>query len=100
MAVALVTGVSRQRGIAAAVSARLRDDGFTVVTSGWTPYDHEQHPDIAEQVTVDLQFDLGDARAARQLLQATEAQAGPVSALVLAHAHDSGGGVFDITAES
>ena len=37
MSVALVTGVSRTRGIAAAVAKRLRSDGFTVVTAGWTP---------------------------------------------------------------
>lgn len=100
MAVALVTGVSRTRGIAAAVASRLRTDGFTVVTSGWTPYDHEHHADIAEQVPVDLQFDLGEAVAARELLETAEAQSGPVSALVLAHTYDSGGGVFDITPES
>ncbi len=99
MAVALVTGVSRTRGIAAAVAARLRTDGFTVVTSGWTPYDHEHHADIAEQVPADLQYDLGDAVAAQQLLEAAERKAGPVSALVLAHTHDSGGGLFDITPE-
>jgi 3-oxoacyl-[acyl-carrier protein] reductase len=100
MPVALVTGVSRTRGIAAAVAARLREDGFTVVTCGWTPYDDEHHAAIAEQVTVDLQFDLGDPRAPAELLGAAEREAGPISALVLAHAHDSGGGVLDITAES
>jgi 3-oxoacyl-[acyl-carrier protein] reductase len=100
MSATLVTGVSRARGIAAAVADRLRSDGFTVVTSGWTPYDHEHHADIDEQVPVDLQCDLGDAVAAQQLLDAAERKAGPVSALVLAHAHDSGGGLFDITSES
>lgn len=100
MAVALVTGVSRRRGIAAAVASRLRSDGFTVVTAGWTPYDHEHLPDTAAQVQVDLQYDLGEPVAPRQLLEAAEMAAGPVSALVLAHAHDSGGGVFEITPES
>jgi len=75
MSAALVTGVSRTRGIAAAVAARLRTDGFTVVTSGWTPYDHEHHADIAEQVPGDLQYDLGDAVAAQQLLEAAERKA-------------------------
>ena len=31
----LITGVSRKRGIAAAVAERLRSDGLGVVTAGW-----------------------------------------------------------------
>ena len=100
MPATLVTGVSRTRGIAAAVATRLRDDGFTVVTSGWSPYDDEHHQGIAEQVPVDLQHDLSDPLAPRALLEAAEVQAGPISALVLAHTYDSGGGVFEITPES
>lgn len=50
MSVALVTGVSRTRGIAAAVAERLRSDGFTVVTAGWTPYDTTYHSGIDEQI--------------------------------------------------
>jgi len=100
MQTALVTGVSRTRGIAAAVATRLRADGFTVVTSGWTPYDREHHADTAEQVPVDLQYDLGDPGAPRLLLEEAEAQRGQISALVLAHTYDSGGGIFEITPES
>lgn len=100
MQAALVTGVSRTRGIAAAVAARLRSDGITVVTSGWTPYDHEHHADIAEQVPVDLQFDLGEPAAAGELMEAAEGRAGPISALVVAHTYDSGGGLFEVTSES
>ncbi len=100
MPVALVTGVSRTRGIAAAVAERLRGDGFTVVTAGWTPYDTEQHAGIDEQVGSDLQYDLGDPGAPAELLRAAEDRAGPVTALVLAHTVDTGGGVFDITAAS
>ena len=100
MPVALVTGVSRTRGIAAAVASRLRDDGFTVVTCGWTPYDTEHHAAIAEQVPTDLQHDLSDPLAPRALFEAAEARAGSISALVLAHTHDSGGGAFEVTAES
>lgn len=100
MAVALVTGVSRTRGIAAAVAERLRQDGFTVVTAGWTPYDREEHMGIDEQVSSDLQCDLGDAAGPRQLLEAAESRAGLVTSLVLAHTIDLGQGLFEVTPES
>lgn len=100
MPVALVTGVSRTRGIAAAIAERLRDDGLTVVTAGWTPYDTEHHQGIDEQVESDLQFDLADPEAPRQLVDAAQQRAGVVTSLVLAHTHDGGLGLFDTTAES
>jgi len=49
MSAVLITGVSRSRGIAAAVADRLRSDGFGVVAAGWTPYDREHHAGIDEQ---------------------------------------------------
>jgi 3-oxoacyl-[acyl-carrier protein] reductase len=100
MSVALVTGVSRNRGIAAAVAERLRRDGITVVTAGWTPYDAEYHSGTDQQIANDLQYDLGDPDAPRQLLEAAESQAGLVSALVLAHTFDAGLGLFEVTPES
>jgi len=100
MPVVLVTGVSRARGIAAAVARRLRADGFTVVSTGWTPYDSEHHQNIDEQVASDLQFDLAQPDAPAQLLAAAEHRAGPINALVLVHAFDSGQGVFEVTSES
>ncbi|MGH2835590.1 MAG: SDR family oxidoreductase [Solirubrobacteraceae bacterium] len=100
MPVALITGVSRTRGIAAAVADRLRADGFTVVTAGWTPYDAEHHSGIDEQLATDLQYDLGDADAPVRLLEAAESRAGVVTALVLAHTVDLGQGLFEVTGES
>ena len=100
MPAVLITGVSRSRGIAAAVAQRLRGDGFTVVAAGWTPYDREIHAGINEQVDGDLQSDLGDPAEPARLLEAAEEIAGPLSALVIAHAHDSGGGLLDMTAEA
>jgi 3-oxoacyl-[acyl-carrier protein] reductase len=100
MPVALVTGVSRNRGIAAAVAERLRRDGFSVVTAGWTLYDREHHAGIDEQVASDLQYDLADPEAPGQLLAAAESRAGLVTSLVLAHAFDAGEGLFAATADS
>ncbi len=100
MPAALVTGVSRTRGIAAAVAERLRADGVTVVTAGWTPYDSEHHAGIDEQVATDLQYDLGEPLGPGQLLEAAEQQAGLISMLVLAHTVDPGGGIFEVTQKS
>ena len=99
MQAALVTGVSRRRGIAAAVAERLRDDGVKVVTTGWAPYDAVIHPGIDEQTETDFQFDLGDASAPAALLEAAQEKAGPITALVVAHTCDEGGGIFDLTPE-
>lgn len=99
MPTALITGVSRRRGIAAAVAERLRADGFEVVTAGWTPYDEAILPDIAEQTETDLQFDLGEPAAPAQLLEAARERAGLIEALVVVHTVDEGGGVFDQTPE-
>jgi 3-oxoacyl-[acyl-carrier protein] reductase len=96
---ALITGVSRRRGIAAAVAQRLRDDGLDVVTTGWTPYDAVTHPGIDEQTETDLQFDLGDACAPAELLEAAQQKAGLITALVVAHTYDERGGVFELTPE-
>lgn len=99
MPTALVTGVSRTRGIAAAVAQRLRSDGLDVVTAGWTPYDAVTHAGIDEQTETDLQFDLGEPSAPLQLLEAAETRAGSITALVIAHTCDEGGGVFELTPE-
>jgi 3-oxoacyl-[acyl-carrier protein] reductase len=96
---ALITGVSRSRGIAAAVAERLRDDGVNVVTTGWSRYDTEIHSGIDEQTETDFQFDLGDASAPGELLEAAQRKAGLVTALVVAHTVDEGGGVFEVTPE-
>jgi 3-oxoacyl-[acyl-carrier protein] reductase len=99
MPAALITGVSRKRGIAAAVAQRLRGEGWNVVTTGWTPYDLENHPGIDEQTSSDLQSDLGDPSEPMRLLDAAQRQAGALSALVIAHTYDSGGGLFEMTPE-
>ncbi|HEY2354646.1 MAG TPA: SDR family oxidoreductase [Gaiellaceae bacterium] len=96
---ALVTGVSRERGIAAAVARRLRSDGLRVVTTGWSPYDADIHPGVDAQTDTDFQFDLGDPSAPAQLFDAAEKAAGRISALVIAHTYDPGGGLLEMTPE-
>jgi 3-oxoacyl-[acyl-carrier protein] reductase len=99
VAAVLITGVSRSRGIAAAVAQRLRRDGWTVVTAGWSPSAAEIHAGIDEQTETDFQSDLGDPSEPRRLLAAAENRVGMISALVIAHTHDSEGGLMDMTPE-
>ncbi len=99
MSAVLVTGVSRRHGIAAAVAKRLRADGLSVVTSGWTAYDMEYHSGVNEQAEVDFQCDLGDPCEPTRLLAAAREKTGLLSGLVIAHTYDPGGGVFELTAE-
>lgn len=99
MPAVLITGVSRRRGIAAAVAERLRGDGWTLVTAGWSAYDAQHHPGIDEQTDIDLQCDLADHSEPARLIDAAAAKAGPLSALVIAHTHDSGGGLLEMTPE-
>jgi 3-oxoacyl-[acyl-carrier protein] reductase len=99
MSAALITGVSRRRGIGAAVAERLRRDGLSVVTAGWSPYDSENHSGIDEQTETDIQCDLGDPSEPMRLLDAAEKKAGLLSALVIAHTYDPGGGLFEMDPE-
>ncbi|MGD0385728.1 MAG: SDR family oxidoreductase [Solirubrobacteraceae bacterium] len=100
MSAVLITGVSRSRGIAAAVADRLRGDGWNVVTAGWTPYDTENHTGNDEQTQTDFQCDLGDPSEPLRLIEAAEKKVGPLSALVIAHTYDPGGGLLEMTPES
>lgn len=86
MPLALVTGAARANSIAAGIVPRLRADGWTVVTSDLDDADH-----AADLSTAD-----GPERLIAEVVEAH----GPLSALILSHAHDVESGVFDTTAES
>ncbi|GAA1537507.1 3-oxoacyl-[acyl-carrier protein] reductase [Microbacterium ginsengiterrae] len=86
MALALVTGAARANSIAAEIVPRLIVDGWDVVTS-----------DLAD---VDYPCDLSSPTAPDDLMDAVTADHGPVSALVLSHAHDVESGILTTTAAS
>ncbi|WP_040166514.1 SDR family oxidoreductase [Microbacterium gorillae] len=83
---ALVTGAARANSIAAGIVPRLREDGWTVVTS-----------DLAD---ADVPCDLSTADGPETLINAVTDEHGPISGLVLSHAHDIESGILDTTAES
>ena len=86
MALALVTGSARANSIAAGIVPRLAADGWDVATSDLTD---------AEYL-----FDLATTTGPDELIDAVTREHGPISALVLSHAHDVETGVLDTTAES
>jgi 3-oxoacyl-[acyl-carrier protein] reductase len=113
MPAALVTGVSRRAGIAAAVALALGRDGWDVATTCWRPYDATEpwgsHAEEAESIVEELrglgvraslhEADLADPGAAPPILDAAEAAVGPLTALVAVHAHSKLGGLLETTAE-
>lgn len=86
MPLALVTGAARVNSIAAGIAPRLIAEGWTVVTS-----------DLAD---ADYPADLSTHTGADELIAAVAQDHGPISALVLSHAHDIESGILDTTAES
>lgn len=86
MPVALITGAARANSIAAGIIPRLRAAGWTVVTSDLHDADH-----VA---------DLSVPEAPEALIAEVNAAHGPISALILSHAHDVESGILDTTAES
>src|SRR5919204_5064629 len=107
MAAALVTGVSRSGGIAAAVARTLARDGWTVAGTGYRPYD-ETEPwgaeDTPEQLLAEgvvsawSEDDLGDPDAPAHVVAAAERAVGPLTALVIVHTESRLGGVLETTA--
>lgn len=81
-----MTGAARANSIAAGIVPRLAADGWTVVTS--------------DLDAGDVPCDLSSAEAASALVAAVAAEHGPVSGLVLSHAHDVETGVLSTSAEA
>ena len=104
MAGALVTGATRRAGIAAAIVAALERDGWSVVTSGLRAYDAGEpwgsQPREADQIGRGLfvEADLADPAAPQRVLDAAQAAAGPLTALIVTHTESRMGGVLDTDA--
>ena len=107
---ALVTGVSRLGGIAAAVVRTLAGDGWTVAGTGYRAYDQTEpwgaDPDGPDRLLADGSLttwnedDLSDPEAPARVIEAAESAIGSVTALVIVHTESRTGGVLDTTATS
>ncbi|WP_415121024.1 SDR family oxidoreductase [Micropruina sp.] len=82
----LFTGAARANSIAAGIVRRLISDGWDVATS-----------DLQD---VDYVCDLSSETGPEELVSAVTADRGPISALILSHAHDVESGILDTTAAS
>jgi 3-oxoacyl-[acyl-carrier protein] reductase len=113
---ALVTGVSRRRGIGFAVAVRLAELGANVFIHHYSPNDAEQPwgADDLDEVRAgirsalvdgatfgDLAADMADPRSPSRLVDAAVAAIGPVRILISNHAKSGGdGSLFAMTPDS
>ena len=111
--VAIVTGVSRRRGIGFAVARRLLDDGAHVVIHSWSAHDAEQpwgaDPDGVAAVIEGLggigprlahiEADLADPAAPAQVVEHAVRTFGAVDVVVANHARSSATTLETVTAE-
>jgi 3-oxoacyl-[acyl-carrier protein] reductase len=112
--VVLVTGVSRRRGIAAAVARRLASSGWDLALTGWPAYDQALSwgrdtgaaGELLDQAAaagaraVYVPADLSQAGVIAGVFDQAEQALGPVIALVVVHNYESepGGGLLEVTA--
>jgi 3-oxoacyl-[acyl-carrier protein] reductase len=101
---AVVTGVSRQAGIAWSVVERLTSAGWTVSATGWPRHDEEQPwgGDPGEPALPGVSWtaaDLTDPGAPAALVDRHVARHGGLDALVAVHARSSDQDLASVTAE-
>ncbi len=112
---ALVTGVSRRRGIGFAVASRLAELGASVFIQHWRPHDLDQpwggddldevrrgiqSALVGDAAFGDAEVDLTDAAAIPRLMDAASGLTGRLDILVCNHAKSGGdGSILDMTGD-
>ena len=109
---AVITGVSRSVGIAAAVARALGAAGWDLRLTGWRPYDATMPWGSVDSEVTDLidelaavgaradfvEADLSRPEVPQEIVNDGTSAFGPITALVVVHTHDPGGGLMDMTA--
>ena len=99
---ALITGVSRPRGIAWAIAHRLAAAGWSVDATGWPAYDQEQPWGAADEPPpVEIswrQADLADPEVPARLVADHIERYGELGALIAVHARSVNQGLAQATA--
>lgn len=111
--VALVTGVSRRRGIGFAIARRLLEDGCSVFLHSWSEHDSEQPwgedgggvAAVLESLggpsnrLAHVEADFTEAEAPRRVVSAAIERFGGIDVLVANHARSGAGTLAEVTAE-
>jgi 3-oxoacyl-[acyl-carrier protein] reductase len=95
----LVTGVGRQAGIGAAITDRLRADGFEPVTVGWRAYDDSMPWGADDVALADHEADFADPTVPDNLFARLAAD-GPIVGLVMCHCESIDSDIRSTTVES
>ena len=96
---ALVTGVGRRAGIAAAIAERLRRDGWSVITTGWRGYDARMTWGADDEPLADYEIDFTDPAAPDDLFDSLTG-GDPITALVIGHAESIDSDIAITTVDS
>jgi 3-oxoacyl-[acyl-carrier protein] reductase len=105
---ALVTGVSRRRGIGFAIARRLLSDGYFVLTTGWSAHDAAQPWGADDKALVfdaphgrhfHVEVDLTDPEASQRVIDLAWKTFARLDALVAVHARSSMQSLPQLTAK-
>lgn len=109
---ALVTGVGRRRGIAAAIARGLAEDGFALALSWSDDYDRRVHdePSDIDLLTEELRAggttvtqvpgDLSDPAVPARVVTSAADDLGPIGVLVMSHCESVDSSILDTSVES
>jgi 3-oxoacyl-[acyl-carrier protein] reductase len=111
--VALITGVSRKRGIGFSTAKRLAQHGADLFLQGWTPYDRHKYQNVKPEAVPDLvselratgrrveylEADFQDPHTPAQLIQTAVQAFKHINILIVNHTYSSPGYLEDLTAE-